>query len=310
MTSLLLATSAAAFLLTADKAPLQFAAETETVSIDVAVSDGERPVQGLLSSNFEVKDDGVPQKVWVVSRDEQSVHVVLVLDLSDSLKPKEKQQLRDAAAGFLGRLRPRDRATLVTFTHEIQLISGPGEPAAIRATLDNLDALGSTALFDGVFAGIAIASAAPGRPFVVVFSDGLDVCSWLDSDLVLRAAKHAEATVHHVNPKVPRPDTPKKQPLDTVLGEVPAGPVPLLSGPRRTLAEIVRETGGRTWSGEFGPALEDSFERILSEAQNRYLLMYEPELPQRPGWHKLEVKLKKASGKVRARRGYFAAPTD
>ena len=54
-----------------------------------------------------------------------------------------------------------------------------------------------------------------------------------------------------------------------VGGEVPVG------GGRSydAFEELVASTGGRSWNAQFGAELDASFEKIVSEVQNRYLLM-------------------------------------
>ena len=49
-----------------------------------------------------------------------------------------------------------------------------------------------------------------------------------------------------------------------------------------------------------------TFIQTLAEFRDRYVLSYSPAGVAPTGWHRLEVKLKTKSGKVTARRGYFA----
>ena len=39
----------------------------------------------------------------------------------------------------------------------------------------------------------------------------------------------------------------------------------------------------------------------------RYILRFEPERVARPGWHRLEVKLRSRPGQIQTRRGYWVA---
>jgi hypothetical protein len=39
--------------------------------------------------------------------------------------------------------------------------------------------------------------------------------------------------------------------------------------------------------------------------RHRYLLRFEPAAGAKPGWHRLEVRLRNASGEVQARPGYW-----
>ena len=53
--------------------------------MDVLVSDRGKPVPGLGPADFEVLDNGVPQRVELVSFEQLPLSVVLALDMSDSV---------------------------------------------------------------------------------------------------------------------------------------------------------------------------------------------------------------------------------
>ena len=74
----------------------------------------------LKKEDFEVREDGVVQKLDVFSRDELPLEVALVLDLSDSIGPF-LGPLRDAATTALAALKPDDEVALFTFSTEAQL---------------------------------------------------------------------------------------------------------------------------------------------------------------------------------------------
>ena len=67
-----------------------------------------------------------------------------------------------------------------------------------------------------------------------------------------------------------------------------------------------RETAGRLLYAEQNRDIERTFGRVLDEFNTRYVLGYAPRGVAGSGWHRLEVRLKKRSGTVLARRGYFA----
>ena len=260
-------------------APPRFQSRAEAIYLDVSVMRDDKPVTGLTAPDFEVKDDGVPQQVEILSREEQALHAIVALDLSDSIKPDQQDQLRKACRDLLARLEPPDRATLLVFTHDVRLVKGPADPSEVSAALDRTALWGGTAVYDALYSGIALSAAVPGtRPFVLLFSDGQDHLSWLSGRRVLEAARRSDATVYLVSP-----------------AGIPAGGLPGLA----------EDTGGFVLRARPGPDLDAAFTRVLSEVKSRYLLVYYPEGDARPGWHALQVRLKGRQGKVRARRGYY-----
>ena len=266
-------------------APPRFDAETDTVRLDVvALRDGE-PLRGLQAADFEVIDNGVRQPAHLVSRAEQGLHAVLVLDVSSSVRGRRLDQLKAATLAFLDGLADGDRATLVTFSDQVRLAGPPGDLARIRQAVPTLEAAGSTALFDALYAALKLTSEAPGRPLVLVFSDGCDQLSWLKKDALSRVALDTDAAVYFVRAG------------QVVPGEDPQGSVPALEA-------IAHSTGGQHLTAERG--LETAFLHVLGEAKSRYLLAYEPAGPSRPGWHEVKVRLRNRKGQVRARRGYYA----
>jgi len=271
-----------ALLAASSPAPPRFGSQTDAIRVDVSVSRDGEPLAGLVAADFEVRDQGVPQHLELVSRSEQTVHAILILDLSDSLTAAQQARIRRSARDMLARLETRDRATLLVFAHDLRLVSGPAEPAVASAAVDRAYEWGGTAVYDALYAGVALSAAVPGaRPFVLLFSDGLDRVSWLSPWKVLEAARHSDATVYLASP-----------------ADTPGGGLPGLAA----------DTGGYVIGARPGPELDEAFTRVLTEVKNRYLLVYEPQGVPRPGWHELSVRLKKRKGKVRARRAYCVAP--
>ncbi len=72
------------------------------------------------------------------------------------------------------------------------------------------------------------------------------------------------------------------------------------------LEHLTEETGGRVMFANSNKDLRATFTQTLAEFRDRYVLSYTPAGVSPTGWHRLDVKLKEKSGKVTARRGYFA----
>lgn len=114
-----------------------------------------------------------------------------------------------------------------------------------------------------------------------------DRFSWLRGSRVLRTAMRSEAPVFSV---VTRPQ--------------PGAPYEHLS----FLSRLAETTGGEHHVARSTQELSEAFARALARMRNRYVLTYVP-TDREPGWHELRVRLRSGRADVRARRGYYRAPT-
>ena len=95
--------------------------DVNLVLLDATVKTKAGQILGdLKQDSFELREDGVPQKIEIFSRDELPLNVALVLDLSDSIGPF-LGPLRQAALTALSALKPEDEVALFTFATEAEL---------------------------------------------------------------------------------------------------------------------------------------------------------------------------------------------
>lgn len=135
MTVLLAATLLAA----AAQAPPVFRAEIGVVRVDVLVTRGGSPVRGLAAADFELRDDGQLQTLEPVLEERTPADAVLVLDASQSVSGPKLDSLRAAAGAFLEGLRDGDRAAVLAFNHEVQLLHPfTTDLAAVKRALDRV----------------------------------------------------------------------------------------------------------------------------------------------------------------------------
>ena len=274
-TAAALALSAGAVVRTQD---VTFASHVDAVRVDVLVTDNGQPVRGLTAKDFEIRDNGVDQQIDLVSFDQVPLNVVLAFDMSDSVAGDRLERLRAAGGAILGGLTPRDQSALVTFSQAVGL-GAPltGNVALVRAALGRATGSGSTSLIDGAYAAMQVGESDAGRALLVVFSDGLDTSSWLPAERVLDAAKRSDVVAYAVSVRSPaKPEF---------------------------LRDLTSATGGRLFEVEKTEKLDALFLGILQEFRQRYLLSYTPRGVARDGWHKLDVRVKRA-GTVKARPGY------
>ncbi|MBN2243923.1 MAG: VWA domain-containing protein [Acidobacteria bacterium] len=267
------------------QAPAQnptFSVKREEVRVDVLVTYNGKPLEGLEASDFEVRDNGVPQTVESVRFQEIPASVILVLDMSGSVAGRLIDDLKKAGFALLDELRKGERAALITFDHAVTLNSTlTPDLESVRRALDRTRSrsYGKTSLIDAGYAGLIHAESKADQPLIIVFSDGLDTSSWLTDDMVLESARRSNAIIYAVS-----------------VGRLPD---------RKFLRELTQSTGGFLVEIESTLDLGAVFVDILEEFRQRYLLTYVPTGVEKAGWHELEVKVKNHRyDSISARKGY------
>ena len=274
----------------------RFTSRAVGIRVDVLVTEGGRLVRGLNAHDFDVRDEGVPQTVSQLELEQIPLNLILVFDTSASVAGERMRALLEAGNALLDGLREHDRVALLSFSTRVRLLTPlTSNRQQIHAAFDTLEAHDATSLRDAAFAGLALREADPGRTLLLIFSDGDDTSSWLTTSKVIETAKRTDAVVYAVAAPNQRAFwTPQGGTIDTVKD---AG---------KFLDSLTEETGGRVLFASSNSDLRATFTKTLAEFHDRYVLSYTPTGVSATGWHRLEVKLKGKSGKVTARRGYFA----
>jgi VWFA-related protein len=274
--------------------PPEFRSRVAVVHVDAFVTRGGRPLPDLEASDFELRDDGVPQRLELVSAASRPLSATLVFDTSSSVAGERLAGLRAAGEAFLDGLRPADRAALVAFNEDVVWLAEPtSDKAVVRRALTGLGAGGWTAAFDALYSGILL-SAGPLPPLVVLFTDGVDNASWLGAADLKVVAERSDTLVHVVAWHTPpAPGAPLRVPR---LAESPQD---------RALREIAEASGGRLWTAESPARLRQVFAAIADAMGHRYVLRYEPSGVRGAGWHRIEARLRGVAGDVHVRSGYW-----
>lgn len=256
-----------------------FRAKVDTVLLDVLPTDRNGVVvQGLTAADFEVRDNGAVQQLTHASDDVAELGVFMLLDTSGSLSERDIGTLRQAATGVAAALRPGDELRLITFSQIVRL-HGAVDTGSLVKVFAGIDPVGETALHDALTTGFRLSERQDTkRPVVIAFSDGADTASWMTAKNVDEAARGSWAAFFAATPR--------------------AAAVPLFG-------ELATLTGGSTvaLSADFSD-LPKSFLQILERVRQRYLLAFSPS-SDAPGWHDLDVRVKKTNVRVTARRGYL-----
>lgn len=104
-------------------APPAFRVTTRVAVVDAQVVDKKthRPVKNLTQNDFEVYEDGIQQKLTSVSQDQMPLSVVLLFDLTDSVRPVLRSLAEDAL-GALQHLKPQDEVSVMAYAASAQVL--------------------------------------------------------------------------------------------------------------------------------------------------------------------------------------------
>ncbi len=211
----------------------QIKVSTQTVPLYVTVTDtAKRLVPDLLREDFEIYDNGKLQTLTNFDNQVTPISVVVMLDTSGSMT-LALDLVKQAAEEFLIRLLPEDKGKVGAFNDKIEVKPQTGLPFTnnrdqLIRYLQELDFGYPTRLYDAVDYGINELKTVDGRKVVLVFTDGADTASRLDSGDVTERSRVDEVMVYSVG----------------MENEYMAGNQRVRTSPDRGLRRLSEETGG------------------------------------------------------------------
>ena len=315
----------------------------DLVSVYATVVDRDgRLVTGLTKDDFEVRDNGRRQPLAFFSSEALPFSVVILLDRSGSMS-ENFPVVVDAAAAFVGAMRPDDRARIGSFSSEIRL-SPDGftndQAELSRVLRDELQDVGPSPVWTAIDRSLTALLPMPDRRVVLVFSDGHDSPKYGQvrtsvADLTRRVRVNGimvyaigfPAEVSRPSGRSPfDPRRPGGLRFPIPIPGFPPGPSspgtprgPSGSGggglsigrkyqpPDPALRDLADVTGGGyfEWDDDSTPNLRRAFVRVAEELHQQYWLGFAPpRLDSRT--HEIEVRVKRRGLTVRARQHYVA----
>ena len=312
--------------------------DTTLVSVPVIVSERNgRYVPGLKEKDFTLYQDGVKQTIGFFAATEEPFNVALMLDTSLSTAPVLKD-IQHAAKDFIKQLRSQDRAMIVSFDHNVQVLS---QFTSDRHTLENaieeaqIGKRAGTVMRDALWQVIEQNfKPLKGRKAIVLLTDGKDHGSQMEAPELLKKTAEADVLIYSVfylshplkladnAPSLPRGGMGgiRMGRRDGVFGpRFPPAPRPDREARREQrrqkiearnepakefLQELAEGSAGRYYRSET-TNLKKTFELIAEELRHQYRLgFYPPEDGNAGKLHKLKVEVAKADVVVRARHDY------
>ena len=267
-------------------------------------------VTDLQQSDFRVVEDGIEQRLLYCDKDRESVSLVILGDVSQSMTNKI-QFVQDAAASILKPLYPQDlyqdECSLFGIENRVtQLEPFTADQANIEKRWPTLlvATKGGTALFDGIYAGVSAAKqqSKNKRRAVIVISDGGDNHSRHNIRQTRRFLEEAGVPVFAVMAgkqfELPEPyqQDPRFQKFPIPLPTSNAnfiGPAER-EGPRN-LKALTEVTGGSVFTAQDPESLIRITRTISNAVRYQYLLSYQPQgtdnVKRKNNWHTVHLEL-------------------
>jgi len=271
--------------------------EVNLVGVIASVLDkNNRPAPDLTRDQFEIYEEGKPQKIEVFEpQTQQPIDLALMMDASLS-EMKELQFETEAAAHFIRQVvRPGDRVSVFEFADAItQLTSFSDDVPRLQNAVRHLNPGDGTALYDAVFLGSqALGKGAPERRRVLVLlTDAGETTSRSDFETARRAALRAETLLYTI----------VMRPVKSEGGRNTAG--------EHALETIADTTGGAMYYPDEPSQLDAMFDRIDRELRTQYRLGYYPQpRPPQGVYRQIEVRVK-GGYTVRYRKVYYSGPAE
>lgn len=280
--------------------PPTFKTSTNLVALNVVVTDhNARYTTDLTADDFEVYEDGVRQDLRVFAAADVPLDLILLLDSSSSMTDKLDVMHR-AAKGFLGTLRPDDRAAVVSFADGVRVLQPlTSEVARAEAAVESTGAKGGTALHNALYVALkefgesAVVSGDIRRQAIAVLSDGEDTASLLSFDDVLDLARRSGVSIYTIGLK----------------GESVNAAQPYFSQADYAMKQLASETGAMPFFPQSIHELKGIYAAIADELESQYALGYVPRNTREDGkYRRVVVRVAdRPELKPRTRTGYFLA---
>lgn len=274
--------------------------ETRLVNVAVNVVDSKgAPVGGLGHEDFEIAEDGVPQKIAVFERESSTpLSIVLAIDASESVLRNERLE-KDAAKHFVrALLRDQDELDLMDFADTVrEIVPFTNQKKRIEAGLGQLQRGDETALYDAIYLGAQRLSEtrndAGRRRVMVLITDGGDTKHSSRYGQALEQAQRAGAM------------------LFSIIIVPVAADAGRNTGGEHALIQMADDTGGRYYYVEDPKDLEAAFARVSDDLRTQYVLgYYAPQRGPDASFRKITVRMRDpglaARDRLRYRSGYYA----
>ncbi len=194
---------------TSQDEPIRLRSDLVPVTAAVADRNG-RAVRSLRAEDFTIFEDGVRQKIAHFSPTEEPFALMLLIDLSGSTMD-EIDLMKRAAANFIAELRGEDKAGVIVFSGEVEIVAGfkdsrekvmkeveSIEAPASKSPAHRFSSSTGTAYYDALYLAAAESplKTAEGRKAIICITDAVDSASKMAFEEVGKLVEKSEASVY------------------------------------------------------------------------------------------------------------------
>ncbi len=175
------------------------------VILHLRVMEGDNSVRGMKIQDFTILENGVIVPITggycedTIGRG--PVSVLLVIDVSGSMGPPTSaiNDAKRAAKSFIDRLSIDDEAALMSFSDDVYFNQNwTNDWPLIKSKIDQLNARGTTMLWDAVLAGTNVIRLRTKKKVMIVLTDGQDKGSQASSSTAIAAAVNTGVIVYTI----------------------------------------------------------------------------------------------------------------
>lgn len=302
-----------------DKDTIRLRVEEVLLPVSVHSDLGKLP-PNLQKTDFILTEDGKKQVINSVMH--TAANILFVLDAGGDSTLKNLNLNRDLASKMVDSMGPEDKAAVITYSDQVNLLSQwTGDKAALRRALqwDFKPGIRSDFYQSLLYAAEEVLPRVSGRRSVVVISDGVDSFNELDFEKVLTALHRARATAYVISQNEillrelkPRAFNPLSsyEMLDPVARKriwALRAYYKQLEAAEITLKGLAEETGGAVWNSGTREEFAKLSPQIATEIGTEYLFAYSTERQRDDTkFHAINVYPTRPGLQVRSRRGIYA----
>ena len=263
-------------------------------------------VPNLRREDFQVFENGVKQEIAYFAPVDNPFTVALLIDTSRSTI-FNLQDIQHAALAFVEKMRPGDRAVVVSFSDDFNVLTeATSDPETLRHAIGSIRPGGGSRVYDAIDSLIEEINQIEGRTALILFSDGVDNDSQKATlESTLRKAERSDTLIYPV--QFSTYDRMKSR--APAQSKLPAEGTGFSEQDYRRAGAYLRRLADTTSTGVYPAAeisdLDHAISSIVDELHNEYSIGYYPSDRGRAGeQRRVEVRVNRPQLVVRARTGY------